>query len=161
MVLLGLLGGVLAAGLIPAVDRPSLRLAGCVAIAIAALLVAGLLRHMIRPRLACDGSHLLVYLASEGPFRVPLEVVEVFFLGQGPAMLEGRNEKANATNIVVRLAERAKPWHVRDVKLALGSWSEGYITIRGTWCEPIHPDVIHRLNRSLREAKEKESGVGD
>ena len=154
VVLLGLLGGVLASGLIPAIDHRWLRVVGGVIVAVATLLVAGLLRQMTRPRLACDGTHLLVDFAATGSFQVPLEVVEVFFQGQGPAMLTGRSEHAKVANIVVRLAERAKDWHARDIKPALGAWREGYITIRGTWCEPINPEVIHRLNRKLREAKE-------
>ena len=153
VVLLGLMGGVLATGLIPVIDRPWLRVGGWVVVAVAALVIAALLRQMARPRLACDGTHLIVDFGAIRPFRVPLEAVEVFFQGQGPAMLKGWNEKAKAANIGVRLAERAEDWHARDVKPVLGAWCEGYITIRGTWCEPIHPEVIHRLNRRLREAK--------
>ena len=155
VVLLALLGGVLASGLIGAADRAWLRVVGSMVVLVAAVLFAGFLRQMKRPRLACDGTHLLVYLSAGKPFPVPLEAVEVFFRGQGPAMLKGQNVNAKVATVVIRLAERAKDWQARDVKSALGAWRDGYITIRGTWCEPIDTEVIRRLNRSLQEAKEE------
>ena len=56
-------------------------------------------RHAWLPRLAYADRHLLVYLDSGPPQRVPIEVVEGFLLGQGPTMLPGKQyEHAEATN---------------------------------------------------------------
>jgi hypothetical protein len=41
------------------------------------------------------------------------------------------------------------------VKPAFGNWSEGYVTVRGTWCEPLDSEVVRRLNRRLKEVKTK------
>jgi hypothetical protein len=97
---------------------------------------------------------LLVYLDPTRPTRVPIEIVECFFLGQGPSelpKLKGREPETQ--NVIVRLAEAASEWKHRDVRRALGHWCEGYITIRGSWCEPISPDLMKRLNRRLAEVQ--------
>ena len=151
--LAALLGVVLATGMASAADNAWWRAGGGAVAVAATFMVALLLRQTTLPRLACDGEHLLVYLTWAAPFRVPLDVVEVFFQGQGPAMLGRKHKNAQVATIVVRLAERAEDWKKRHVKPALGTWCEGYITIRGTWCEPINVEVIHQLNRRLREAK--------
>ena len=111
-----------------------------------------------QPRLAIDGQELLVYLHAGRPLRVPLDIVEVFFLGQGPATGNDVRQPADydgivAANIVVRLAEAAKDWHRRDVNVALGVWQDGYITVRGLWCESINGEVVKRMNRKLAEIK--------
>jgi hypothetical protein len=49
----------------------------------------------------------------------------------------------------VRLAESAQDWKHRDVRPAFGHWCEGYITIRGSWCEPINEGLMKRLNQRL------------
>ncbi len=110
---------------------------------------AMLLTAMRRPVLERDGQHLLVYLTSGKPQRIPLELVEVFFRGEGPVEPEKEDESPNAANIVVRLAERAHDWQHRDVKKQLGHWCEGYITIRGMWCEPIDQPLMEHLNQRL------------
>ncbi len=108
---------------------------------------------MFQPRLSYANDHLHVRLRPGRPIRVPIEVVECFFLGQGPTLLPrpfGDREKVEETStIVVRLAESAEAWKHLDVKPALGLWCDGYITIRGTWCEPITNDVLKRLNENL------------
>lgn len=101
-----------------------------------------------RPLLAYRDGHLLVYLKSGEPERVPIELVEVFFRGEGPVRPDD-DDSPNASNIVVRLAERAEDFKHRDVKPALGHWCDGYITIRGMWCEPINVALMERLNRTL------------
>lgn len=107
-----------------------------------------------RPRLAYENGQLAVYLFGRRPLRVPIEFVECFFLGQGPSRLptlsRGDREMETAT-LVVRLAESAHDWKHRDVRPWLGQWCEGYITIRGTFCEPLSSDVAGRLNRRLVE----------
>ena len=105
-------------------------LVGC-AIAVVALC------EMVRPRLRCDGTHLLAYVGGWKPARVPLEIVEVFFLGQGPSKLPqpvGR-PLVNST-VVVRLAEAAKEWHKRDTNTRVAHWCEGYITLSGSHHTP-------------------------
>src|SRR5688572_23021486 len=61
--------------------------------------VAALLRHTFRPRIAYRDGHVLFYLSSGRPFAVPVNVVESFFVGQGPATLPGgmpnRRQTAN------------------------------------------------------------------
>jgi hypothetical protein len=120
--------------------------------------------YMLRlPRLAYEAGQLLIYLRGTAPLRVPVELVECFFLGNAPSMMPGaRSSESKATSIVVRLAERAKDWESRDVNPALGQWQCGYITIRGTWCEPISRETMQRLNdrliaahRAARQAAEE------
>jgi hypothetical protein len=55
----------------------------------------------------------------------------------------------------VRLAERARQWHHRPVRRALGRWCDGYIVIRGIWCEPISAELVHRMNAKLIETKRR------
>lgn len=112
------------------------------------LMLLVILRH---PRLAYQRGELLVFLTPRGPSRVPVELVECFFLGQGPSHLSRRNEEPAAANIVVRLAESSHRWKEAAVQPQLGQWSDGYITIRGAWCEPIDASVVKRLNHRLVE----------
>ena len=111
-----------------------------------------LLRQLRRPRVAFHNGELLFYLRAGPPIAIPVQFVEAFFLGQGPAHLPGDSHESQRTmNLVARIAQRETAWAHRDVKPALGRWHEGYITIRGTWCEPLTNDVIRRLNRRLKE----------
>ena len=103
-------------------------------------------------RLATDGRHLRVNLGTARAVAVPLDVVEGFLLGQGPAFLPG-NKEAQVTNLVVRLAERAGQWERVEVNRQFGMWCGHYITIRGTWCEPLSVDLVNRLNARLAEVK--------
>jgi hypothetical protein len=89
---------------------------------------------------------------------MPIEVVECFLLGQAPTMLPGKSqEHAETASVVIRLNERAADWAHRDVRPALGKWCEGYITLRGTWCEPLSVPLINRLNARLAEAHAAQS----
>jgi hypothetical protein len=107
-----------------------------------------------RPRLAYESGCLLVYLRPGPPFRVPVEHVEAFLLGQGPSWLPGEKHRRTETvTLVVRLAEKAEEWSHRDGDPRLGSWCDGYITIRGTWCQPLTLDVVVRLNRRLADVQ--------
>jgi hypothetical protein len=131
------------------------RLLAVVPITIAAVITWSLWRMMWQPRLAYDNGFLLVYLS--GSFvaeRVPIEFVECFFLGQAPSLLPQPAEpsqSAPAQAIIVRLAESARSWHQRPVRRELGQWCDGYITVRGTWSEPIHVDLVQKLNTQLVE----------
>lgn len=134
-------------------DHTVTRIGGALLTAIAGALVLLLLWQLRLPRLACADGFLLVYLQGTRPIRVPLEIVECFLLGQAPAMLPGKkHELAETASVVIRLSESAEDWKHRDVKPALGKWCESYITIRGTWCEPLNVDVVYRLNAQLAEA---------
>jgi hypothetical protein len=95
---------------------------------------------------------VLFYLRAGRPIAVPVEIVEAFFLGQGPAYIPGTVEDSQETvNLVARISQKAEDWQRQEVKPALGRWCEGYVSIRGTWCEPLTNDVIRRLNRRLGE----------
>jgi hypothetical protein len=108
------------------------------------------------PRLAITSHHLLVFLRGFVPWRVPLDVVECFFIGQapGPVPIARRaTEQVHQKTVVVRLAERATAWHQRAVNSALGHWADGYITVHGTWCEPLSGELVRRMNLRLQECK--------
>ena len=117
------------------------------------------------PRLAYENGLLEVYLTRQ-PLRVPIEIVECFFLGQGPSLLpaiqsrDARRSPETAT-LIVRLAESEHDWKHRDVQFRLGQWCEGYITIRGTFCEPLNPELAGRLNRRLVEVHRQLSETGE
>jgi hypothetical protein len=148
-ILVGLLGAALMQ-----VESPLARLAGGAIAGISLLLVVLLLWQLRQPRLAYENGQLLVYLRTTGPIRVPIEVVECFLLGQTESLLPGRQHARTETaSIVIRLSETAPEWSQREVKPALGSWCGGYITIRGTWCEPLSLEVVNRLNAQLAEVQ--------
>jgi hypothetical protein len=115
-------------------------------------LVAIVLRQFVRPRVAYSDGKVLFYLRTGRPIAVPVGVVEAFFLGQGPAYIPGTIEDSQETvNLVARISQKAEDWQRVEVKPALGRWCEGYVSIRGTWCEPLTNEVIRRLNRRLGE----------
>jgi hypothetical protein len=118
-------------------------------------LVGAMIVQMRRPRIAYDDGKVQFYLRASTPIAVPVELVEAFFLGQGPLALSGALPGSSTVDLVARLSQRAPEWSEREVKLALGRWSESYVTIRGTWCEPLNGELIRRLNRRLREVTEK------
>jgi hypothetical protein len=127
----------------------------CLALALPPLwMVVGLSYALLCPRIAYEAGELLVFVEMHRATRVPIEIVECFFLGQGPSelpKLAGREPETS--NVVVRLAEAAGDWKHREIKPAFGQWCEGYITIRGAWCEPISRDLLQRLNRRLAEVQ--------
>lgn len=128
---------------------------GC--LGLASFLLVGLVRQILQPRIAYRDGYVLFYLKAGGPIAVPRDVVEAFFQGEGPAHLPGASQdQTKSVNLIARLAQRETDWQQRDVKAALGNWAEGYVTVRGTWCEPITGEVIRRLNRRLSEVKQVE-----
>ncbi len=134
--------------------------AGCLGVAL--MLLLGLLRQIFQPRIAFRDGSVLFFLSAGGPIVVPLHVVEAFFQGEGPAHLPGASQQqTKSVNLIARLAQRETDWQQRDVKSALGNWAEGYVTVRGTWCEPITGDVIRRLNRRLSEVKQAEQAKAE
>jgi hypothetical protein len=117
--------------------------------------VGAIFVQMRRPRIAYGDGKVMFYLRTATPIAVPVELVEAFFLGQGPLALPGAPSESATVNLVARLSQRAPEWSECEVKPAFGRWSEGYVTIRGTWCEPLNGELIRRLNRRLREVTEE------
>jgi hypothetical protein len=107
-----------------------------------------------KPRLALRDDRLRFWLRSGPPLEVPVELVECFFLGHTEAKLSLGSRAARVVTIVARLAESAHQYKQRDVKPALGHWSDGYIAICGTWCEPLSLAVANRLNARLSAAQQ-------
>jgi hypothetical protein len=104
------------------------------------------------PRLAFDGRSMLAYVQGARPIRIPIDIVECFLLGQGPALLPGeKHAKTETATLVVKLSDRAEEWSHVEVDPRLASWCDGYITIRGTWTEPLNVAVVNRLNVRLAE----------
>ncbi len=129
-------------------------------ISIGIIACAMLVRQMMRPRIALGNGHVLFNLRRGQPIAVPVEIVEAFFLGQGPAALPaGLAGHEEAVNLVARLSQRHTEWSRQDVKPALGRWCDGYVTIRGTWCERLDGEVIRRINRRLKEVKTLHEGA--
>jgi hypothetical protein len=118
------------------------------------LLLWGLIAIQMKfPRVAYADQQVLVYVRAGGPIRVPVELVECFFLGRGAGQLPGPEGSAiPVRNLMMRVAEKATDFQHRDVKAALGRWDEGYVTIHGAWCEPLTLEVVQRLNARLAEA---------
>jgi len=127
------------------------------AILVAAMaLAAAIVAQFRQPRIAFENGQVLFFLRSGPLIAVPVAIVEAFFLGQGPLMLPGSaGRKEETVNLVARLSQRATEWNEREVKPGFGRWHEGYITIRGTWCERLDGELIRRLNRRLREVSEE------
>jgi hypothetical protein len=129
-----------------------LKIVGWITIGASGIFAVMLLYQMSLPRLVYRDGELLVYLASAQPTRVPIEIVELFFAGQGISHLPANDDlPSKSRTVVIRLAEAATQWHSREVKPDWGEWREGYIIIRGTWCQPLTADVLKNLNRRLRE----------
>lgn len=145
--------------LLLAVESTPLRLLAWTLVGAGALLTLGLVGQFRQPRIAYRDGEVLFHLRAGKPIAVPAQVVEAFFLGQGPAYLPRvRGKDAETVNLVARLSQKAPEWGHMDVKPALGHWCEGYVTIRGTWCEPLTGEVIRRLNARLRELRTAAAG---
>src|SRR5688500_907529 len=137
-----------------------LRWLGLLTVLVGMATLAMLVRQMLRPRIAYRHGQVLFYLRSGEPFAVPLDVVESFFVGQGPAALpSGIRRGQRSMNLIARLSQRETEWAQREVKPALGKWCDGYVTISGTWCEPLDDAVLRRLNRRLHEVKQQAAGA--
>ena len=150
-----LVGGialVVATGVITSLNFLWLRIAAWIVTILAACVLAAMIDQLRRPRVAYDHEQLFVNLRGGPAIPIPLEHVECFLLGQSSAHLPGDStQQAETATVVVRLSEKATDYARRDVKPALGSWCDGNVTIRGTWCEPLDVQVVNRLNRQLAQ----------
>ncbi len=69
------------------------------------VLLVMLLCMLRKPRIARRGDQVLFYMRSGAPFRVPLEFVEGFLLGQGASYLRKSQPGASqVSTVVIRLA---------------------------------------------------------
>ncbi|TWU24597.1 hypothetical protein [Bythopirellula polymerisocia] len=131
-------------------------------LALSGLLLFVIMKQLFSPRVAYSEGYVLFYLKAGPPIAVPVHVVEAFFLGQGPAHLPlVPADSRLAINLVARLSQKETQWAEVEVKPALGRWSEGYVSIRGSWCEPLTGDLIRRLNRRLGEVSREQSAVAE
>lgn len=127
--------------------------------ALAAVAIAILVREWFRPRIAYRTKCVEFNLRAGSPLAVPLNYVEAFFLGHGDAVLSRKHQTGLKTiTLVVRLSRRAEEWSHLEVMPALGRWCDGYVTIRGMWCEPLTVELVERLNRRLYEVTHEQCG---
>lgn len=122
-----------------------------------ALLVAVVLAVWARrPRIGFDGRSLLLYVRNGSAIRVPIDLVEAFLMGKGPTYLSGKDDyKTEARTLIVRIAERAEEFAKLETNVRLAAWCGHYVTLRGTWTEPLDVDLVHRLNQRLYDAQQK------
>ena len=108
-----------------------------------------------RPRIAFDGRSLLLGIRNGSPIAVPIELVEAFLLGKGPTYLSGKDDrKTEATTLILRVSERAPEFEKLETNLRLAAWCGHYVTMRGTWTEPLSVDLVNRLNQRLYDAQQ-------
>ena len=136
------------------------RLPGYVVLVLAMMGAVVCLAGYAQPRLAVDGKHLLVYARLGSPIRVPLELVEGFLLEKSGSGLPGSLGRQQAWALVIRIAERAQEWERVSVHPALAAWCRHYITLRGTWCEPLSVALVRNLNERLAAARREAQAAG-
>jgi hypothetical protein len=112
------------------------------------------------PRLANDGGELLIYLRTGRPIRLPAEFAECFFLSSGSGQLATPRGNVPVRNLVLRVAEKAVEYQARAVNTVFGSWSQGYITFHGAWCEPLNLELVTRLNAQLSTSRQAVQSAG-
>ena len=120
-----------------------------------------LLYALSRPRVGYEAGELLVFLEPTRPTRLPIEIVEVFFFG-------ARTERiAEAEGQGAGNAERDHPPGGVGGRLEaprraarVGHWCEGYITLRGSWCEPITPGADAAAESAPGRSAAGKAGVG-
>jgi len=122
----------------------------------AGLAMFGIIFSQLRnPRIAYHNGMVLFYVRVGQPIAVPVGIVESFFFGQGPAHLPAVTKQPQTVNLIARLSQRHTEWASQKVHPSLGSWCDGYVTIRGTWCESLNSELIRRINRRLKEVKDE------
>jgi len=118
---------------------------------LAGVLTIAVLMSVGAPRLIYADGYLLVNLGPGRSRSVPIDDVECFFLGTAAAHAAParHGDPPQTSTVVVRLAEAAADWKQRPVSPWLGRWCDGYITIYGSWCEPLSAPKVERMNRQL------------
>jgi hypothetical protein len=155
------LGLVLASGFFGRYSSGWLLGAGGTVFGVSLWLLASLANQLLRPRLGYQNGQLLLYVRRGAPVRVPIEQVECFLLGQGPTLLPGEQfARTETSTIVVRLSERDESLARRPVDPMLAAWCDYFVTLRGTWCEPISLRVVNRLNERLARAQSAVRSAG-
>lgn len=122
-----------------------------------AIILAFMVNELRKPRIAYLNGQVLFYVRRGAPIAVPVEIVEGFLIGQGPAELPIMSQQPKSLNLVARLSQRHTEWAEQRVKAAIAKWCGGYVTLRGAWCEPLDNEVVRRLNRRLKEVKDQTS----
>jgi hypothetical protein len=135
-------------------DLSGLKWLGVGMVVVGSCLVIVLIAQTRRPRVTYEDGQVLFNLRNGPPIAVPVEHVEAFFIGQGPVMIPGAPQHDVSVNLVARISQRDPSYAQREVKQALGAWCDSYVTIRGTWCEPLNGELVRRINHRLREVSE-------
>lgn len=130
--------------------------AGVIAFSLFSLLSAGLwLASMRAARISFDGRNVWFHTGLTQPAVIPLELVEGFWIGKGPAYLQGKDDyKTETSTLTVRIAERAPQWEKLPTDVRVAAWCGHHITFRGIWTEPLSVDVANRLNQRLYDAQQ-------
>lgn len=128
---------------------------GIVLLVASAAMIGIMLGQLRHPRVAFENGMVLFYLRAGQPIAVPVGIVESFFFGQGPAHLPAVSNQPQTVNLIARLSQRHTEWASQNVRPSLASWCDGYVSIRGTWCEPLNSELIRRINRRLKEVKDE------
>ena len=105
------------------------------------------------PRLAGDCGELLIYL-SRPSISVARRICRMFFSWQRVRPTGDAAGGGAGANLVLRMAERAVEYQEREVAAVFGSWSRGYITFHGVWCEPLNLELVTKLNAKLSAARQ-------
>lgn len=130
------------------------RYLGLLLIVLSLPMIGIMLTQLRHPRIAFRDGMVLFYMRVGRPIAVPVEIVESFFFGQGPAHLPAVPKQPQTVNLIARLSQRHTEWASQKVQPSLGSWCDGYVIIRGTWCEPLNSELIRKINRRLKEVKD-------
>ncbi len=148
--------------------------AGCLVLAGCALVLGGILQHQRNmllggvivnllavgvlvavwrqnsARITSGSGYLIINVGAARPSRIPIEVVECFLLGRGPAFLPGaKHRRTETTTLVIRLRDKDPKWEHRDLQRQFGTWCGHHVTLRGMWCEPLTIARIQELNDRL------------
>ena len=126
-----------------------------VAVAVLGVVAIALLAwQMAVPRLASNRGELLIFLRTAVRFVCQRSLRNVFFSAAGPGKSLPPVAIGRCANLVLRVAEKAVDYQKREVTAVLGSWSEGYVTFHGAWCEPLNLEVVTNLNAKLSAVRE-------
>lgn len=128
-----------------------LQVIGLVVFFVSALALAALSWMMGMPRVAYRRGEVLFFMQLGSPIAVPVDAVEIFLVGKTGAHVGPTGQPHEVQSVIARIRDRAKEFRERSVYPSFGTWQDGYVMIRGTWCEPVHPELLKRLNRRLHE----------